>query len=265
MRSPPRRAPPYHAPVPLTTIVTRPRTRRAAPLFPRVVAALLAPLLLAGCGLLVRPRPAAALSFEFAPTTGDGYMNQVLTIVNEGNRVLAPTLEFTALDAAGRTLPSVRVASVYGSDRGRLVVPPGTSSDVLTFTGAGARAAEDVAVSVRTAEPVDVPAVNVQPVVTPVADDGRVLDRNSRFTAVSVRNDDSEQMTVRLVYIIWTAPPADPATGQRQQAERVVPIGGLILLPPKHTTVVPVTGEARAAVDDAAGRVPASIKAYLSW
>lgn len=241
-------------------IVTRPRTRRAGPLFPRVVAALLVPLLLAGCGVLVRPRVAAALRFEFAPTTGDGHLNQVLTIVNDGDQVLAPTLEFTALDALGRTLPSVRVASVYGSDRGRLVVPPGASTDVLTFTGMAARAAEDVAVSVRSAEPVDAPAVDVQPVVTPVDDGGRVLDRNSRFTAVSIRNDDSEQMSVRVVYIIWSEPPAD----QRSQAQRVAPVGDLIVLPPKHTTVVPVTGEARAAVADAAGRASTSITAYLS-
>ncbi|MER6593195.1 hypothetical protein ABT214_15350 [Micromonospora purpureochromogenes] len=246
--------------MPLTMIVTRPRPGRAAPLLAQVVAGLVATLLLAGCGLVVRPRPAAALRFEFAPTTGDGYMNQVLTIFNEGTQVLAPTLEFTALDAAGRALPSVRVATVFGSDRGRLVVPPGAGVDVLTFTGAGARAAEDVTVSVRTAEPVDAPAVDVVPVVTPVDDGGRVLDRNSRFTAVSVRNDDSEQMSVRLLYIIWTDPPAD----QRQQAERVVPVGDLIVLPPKHTTLVPVTGEARAAVADAAGRAPTSIKAYLS-
>ncbi|WP_328418432.1 hypothetical protein OG470_32505 [Micromonospora sp. NBC_00389] len=219
-----------------------------------------ATLLLAGCGILAGSRPAAALRFQIAADTGDGYMNQVLTIFNDGPQVLAPTLEFTALDAARTPLSNVEVATVYGSDRGRLVVPPAGGIDVLVFTGGAAQLAEDVAVSVRTTETVKAPAVDVDPVVTPVDESGRVPDRSSRFTAVSVRNDDSDQMSVRLVYIIWT----EPEGNQRQQAERVVPVGDLIVVPPKQTTLVPVAGEARTAVAGAAGLLPTSIKAYLS-
>ncbi len=256
--------PPYPAPVPpLSSTATRPRPHsraHAAPAPLRVVAGLVATLLLAGCGLVARPRPATALRFQFAATTGDGYMNQLLTIYNDSNQMLAPTLEFTALDAARSPLSKVKVTPIYGSDRGQLVVPPGGGVDVLVFTGEGAQLAEDVAVSVRTTETVKAPAVDVEPVVTPVDESGRVLDRSSQFTAVSVRNDDSEQMSVRLVYIIWT----EQAGDQRQQAERVVPVGDLIVVPPKQTTLVPVTGAARTAVAGAAGRVPTSIKGYLS-
>lgn len=245
----------------LFSTATRPRRRaHGAPASLGVVAGLVVTLLLAGCGLVTPPGAASLLRFEFAPTTGDGYMNQLLTIYNDGTRLLAPTLEFTALDAARSPLPAVRVTTVYGSDRGRLVVPPGGGVDVLVFTGEGAQLAEDVTVSVRAAEVVDAPVVGVEPVVTPVDDSGRVLDRNSRFTAVSLRNEDSEPMSVRLVYIVWTEPEGD----ERQQAEQVVPVGDLIVLPPKQSTLVPVTGAARTAVAGAAGRVPASIKAYLS-
>ncbi|MEU5526196.1 hypothetical protein ABZ744_04585 [Micromonospora chersina] len=245
----------------LSSTAIRSRHRaHGAPKFLGVLAGLVVTLLLAGCGLVARPGAASLLRFEFAPTTGDGYMNQLLTIHNDGTRLLAPTLEFTALDAFRNPLPAVKVTTVYGSDRGRLVVPPGGGVDVLVFTGEGAASAEDVAVSVRTAEVVDAPVVGVEPVVTPMDDSGRALDRNSRFTAVSLRNDDSEPMSVRLVYIVWTEPEGD----ERQQAEQVVPVGDLIVLPPNQSTLVPVTGAARTAVEGAAGRVPASIKAYLS-
>ncbi|MFC4148028.1 hypothetical protein ACFO0M_17370 [Micromonospora mangrovi] len=187
-------------------------------------------------------------------------MNQLLTIYNDGPTMLAPTLEFTALDAHRRPLPTVRVTTAYGSERGELVIPPGFGTDVLIFTGEEAQAAEDVTVSVRTAETVNAPRVDIEPVVTPMDDSGRVLDRNSRFTTVSLKNDDSEQMSVRLVYIIWTWPEKD----ERQQPDRVVPVGDLVVIPPKQTMLVPVTGEAQAAVASTAGRIPASIKAYLS-
>ncbi len=225
-----------------------------------MVAGLVATLLLAGCGLLTPPSPASLLRFQFTPVTGTGYMNQTLTIYNDSARMVAPTLEFTALDATGRPLPAVQVTTVYGSDRGRLVVAPGGGLDVLIFAGEGARLAEDVAVSVRAAERVDAPAVGVEPIVAPVDDSGRVVDRNSPFAAVSLRNEDSEPMHVRLVYIIWT----EPEGIERQQAERVVPIGDLIVIPPKLGTLVPVRGEAQTAMTDAAGHVPTSIKAYLS-
>lgn len=244
----------------LFSITNRPRPAARAVQPVRVVAGLAATLLLAACGLVEQPRPTADLRFRFAATTGDGYMNQTLAIYNDSSHVLAPTLEFTALDATGDPLPEVEVTTVYGSDRGQLVVPPGTGLDVLIFTGERAQLAEDVTVSVRTAEAVEARAIEVEPVVTPLDDAGRILDRSSMFTAVSVRNDNRAQMSVRLVYIIWTEPEGD----RRQQAERVVPVGDLIVIPPRQTTVVPLTGEALTATVGAAGRVPTSIKAYLS-
>ncbi|MFE9693229.1 hypothetical protein [Micromonospora sp. NPDC005806] len=53
-----------------------------------MIAGFLATLLLAGCGLVARPRPGAPLRFEFAATTGDGYMNQLLTIYNGSTKCL---------------------------------------------------------------------------------------------------------------------------------------------------------------------------------
>ncbi|MEU5872578.1 hypothetical protein AB0A73_13605 [Glycomyces sp. NPDC047369] len=188
-------------------------------------------------------------------------MNQVLTIFNDSTRVLAPTLEFTALDARRNPLPTVKITTVYGSDQGRLVVPPGGGLDVLVFSGEGAQLAEDVAVSVRAAEVVEAPAVQVEPVVSTADEFGRALDRGSPFTALSVRNDDdSAPMSVRLVYIIWTEPKGD----ERQQADGVLPIGDLIVVPPHQSTLVPLSGDALATVTESEGLVPTSIKAYLS-
>nr|WTA70813.1 hypothetical protein OHB51_17340 [Micromonospora sp. NBC_00855] len=246
-------------PIPLSPM-SRPTRRALAGAAPVVVVGGLLATLLAGCGLIARPDPAAALRFQFEATSGDGYMNQILTIFNDSTRALAPILEFTALDASRAPLPMVTVTTVYGSDQGRVVVPPGEGMDVLVFSGDGAHLAEDVTVSVRTTETAEGRAAQVDPVVTPMDDSGRILDRGSPFTAVSVRNNAREPMSVRLVYIIWTVPEGD----ERQQAERVVPIGELIVVPPRQSTLVPVAGEARATVAEAAGVVPTSIKAYLS-
>ncbi|MEU5934498.1 hypothetical protein [Micromonospora sp. NPDC047187] len=52
-----------------------------------------------------------------------------------------------------------------------------------------------------------------------------------------------------------------PVLAELQQAKRVVPIGDLIVVPPRQATLVPVPGEAQTTVTEAAGRVPTGIKA----
>jgi hypothetical protein len=87
-----------------------------------MAAGLVATLLLAGCGLLTPPSPASLLRFQFTPITGPGYMSQTLTIYNDSARMVAPTLEFAALDATGRPLPTV------GSPRSTAATGDGWSS-----------------------------------------------------------------------------------------------------------------------------------------
>ncbi|HEX5541824.1 MAG TPA: hypothetical protein VFX60_09710 [Micromonospora sp.] len=187
-------------------------------------------------------------------------MNQVLVIDNAGHRSVAPTLEFTALDSYGEALSDVWVTTVFGSDLGDLVVPPGESADVLVFEGAGSDRVEDVRVFVKDAAVVDFPLIRSDVEVEPLDAEGRPVTRNDRFTSVALHNDNPDPVAVRLVYIIWT----DPPPSRTQQAERVLPVGDLIVVPARGTVTVPMEGEADLANAMAAGRVAASIKAYFS-
>ena len=67
--------------------------------------------------------PPDRLRFEYTRTTGPGYMDQTLDILNTGLSAVVPTLEFTAVDRLGAPLPDVTVTTVFGSHRGDMVVP----------------------------------------------------------------------------------------------------------------------------------------------
>jgi hypothetical protein len=83
-----------------------------------------------------KPTPAQSddLAFDFDLTSKPGFMDQALRIENRGTSGVAPVLAFTPLDGSGNTLPGVTVATAYGSDEGRVVVPPRSIVfDVLRF------------------------------------------------------------------------------------------------------------------------------------
>lgn len=86
---------------------------------------------LAGCSLSGASARAtiASLSFSYQAFGKTGYIDQTLSINNDGRMSVVPTLVITALDNAGRDLPDVRVTTAFGSDQGSLVVQPGGGVD----------------------------------------------------------------------------------------------------------------------------------------
>ncbi|MFF3460148.1 hypothetical protein ACFYXH_38810 [Streptomyces sp. NPDC002730] len=76
-------------------------------------------------------------------------MNQQLEIENVYRGSAVPVLSFSALDKNRQVLPQVKVSTVYGSDRGNLVAPYGTSIDILRFSGPGEHDVSDVRVTVQ--------------------------------------------------------------------------------------------------------------------
>lgn len=203
----------------------------------------------------------ASLSFHYVGDSGvDQTMNQQLEIKNGLRESLAPVLSFTALDKNHQVLPQVTVSTVYGSDRGNLVAPYGTSIDILRFSGTGEHDVADVRVTVQSAAAARIPAGEYDVKTQALDGQGREISRFERFSAVRLTNEDDFPVSVRIAYILWDQPP----TGTTQQAVEVTPVGGLTEVPAHGTSVVQVTGDAVAAVARNSGGPAVSLKAYSS-
>ena len=220
-------------------------------------------MLPAGCGLIpVTRRPALPkFEIEYAASTATGTMNQLLGITNLGPRSYVPVLRLSAVDDSGLALPDVTVSTIFGSDRGELVVPTHTGVvDVLRFSGAHADRVADVRATVLRASRVDYPEMTTDLVVTPFDAAGDKVSRNDLFTRVQVGNDNDRPLTVRLVYIVWNVPPE----GRTQQADRTEPIGDLVTVPAHGRTDVSIAPDDAAVIRQFAGTAPTSIKVYPS-
>lgn len=208
------------------------------------------------------PRPyVGKLSFAYhASWPEKETINQVLDIQNGDQRSVVPVLAFTALDKRHTVLSRVKVTTVFGSDRGNLVVPYGYGMDILRFSGPGAHQVADVRVRVVSVVPARIRAGVHDVLVQPLDAHGRKVDKFSRFTALRVSNADDFPVAVRLAYLVYDQPPK----GQTQQAVVVVPVGGLIHVPASGTALVKVTGAAAAAVARYSNGPAVSIKPYNS-
>lgn len=238
-----------------------------------VAAVVVGGVFLAGCGARPGSRESGevdavdlgsgkdALSFQYVGDSGvDDTMNQQLSITNAIQVSLAPVLRFEALDKDDNVLPDVTVNTVYGSNRGDLVVPYGTSLDILRFSGAGKHEVADVRVTVLEAYGARIPAGPHEVTTQALDAHGRETSRFMRFSAVRLTNEDDIAVSVRIAYILWDQPPK----GVTQQAVEVTPVGGLVRVPAHSTAVVRVTGKAAAAVARNSNGPAVSLKAYNS-
>lgn len=173
---------------------------------------------------------------------------------------MVPVLAFTALDKHRKLLPQVKVRTVYGSDRGTLVVPYGWGADILRFSGPGAHEVADVRVRVVSVVPARIRAGIHDVTVQPLDARGHKIDKFSRFAALRLSNADAFPVSVRVAYLVYD----QPSKGQSQQAVVVVPVGGLTRIPARGTALVKVTGTAAAAVARYSGGPAVSIKPYSS-
>ncbi|MFF2436180.1 hypothetical protein ACFVU4_18695 [Streptomyces sp. NPDC058107] len=187
-------------------------------------------------------------------------MNQQLEIKNVSGGSLVPILSFSALDKNHQVLPEVKVSTVYGSDRGDLVAPYGTSIDILRFSGPGKHDVADVRVKVHSTATALIPAGEHEVTTQALDIHGREITRFERFSKVRLTNEDDFPVSVRIAYILWDQPPK----GVTQQAVEVTAVGGLTVVPPHGTAVVKVTGDAAAAVARNSNGPAVSIKAYNS-
>ena len=153
------------------------------------------------------------------------------------------------------------VTTVYGSNRGNVVVPArGFATDVMRFNGDGVDRIADVRATVAVPVEVEYPPAPVEPVVTPLDSAGAEVTRNDAFTRVQVANDNDDPVTLRLVYIVWD----EPSAGRTQQAELVVPLDDVVTVPAHGETEVTVEPNDAAVIEQYAGVALASVKVYLS-
>ena len=130
------------------------------------------------------------LHFAYRQLAPEQPFDQLLTIDNPGPAGMAPTLEFTALDAAGKPLADVAVKTVYGTDRGIFVVPARSSaSEMLRFPGSMDRPVAGIAVRVKAVDEFPEATVRTLPRFYRI-DDGRAY-------RVIIRGD--APVTVRVV------------------------------------------------------------------
>jgi hypothetical protein len=201
------------------------------------------------------------LTFSYAAHPGEDLLDQQLLIDNRSPYAVTPALSLTALDDSGEPLPGVTVTTVFGSDHGGLVVPPGGGYDVLIFDGPRAAEVADVEVAVDDAPTVPFPPVDTEVDVAALDGQGLSTTHDRRIAAVRLTNGNGIPVTVRLVYVVWS----DPAPGGAQQAETVTPVGDLIEVPGDGGVSVAMKGPAdavnRAVV---AGHRWASVLAYFA-
>jgi len=187
-------------------------------------------------------------------------INQVVDIKNDDEQSVVPVLAFTPLDKHHKVLSQVTVRTVYGTDRGNVVVPYGYGMEILRFSGPGAHQVADVRVRVVSVTPARIRAGIHSVTVQPLDVHGRKVDKFSRFAALRLSNADDFPVAVRLAYLVYDQPPK----GQTQQAVVVVPVGGLIHVPARGTAEVKVTGAAATAVARYSDGPAVSIKPYNS-
>lgn len=198
------------------------------------------------------------IAYEFESLGGENEMDQVLWLEHGADVGLAPKLALTPLDGEGDEIPGVKVHTAFGSDEGRLVIPPKAAViDILRFSGKRARDVEDVELEVPSLERVETTEPAPEAVdITRIDSKGRPFkapDGGGFFDAVRVDNPSAGSARVRVALIEWE----DPPPGQPQQAARVTPLSDLLQVPGKDSKTITLPPELR-------GQVVGSVKAYYS-
>ncbi len=196
------------------------------------------------------------ISVDYQDIAEPGFMDQTVLIEHGSDRAVIPTMEYTPLDADGAVVPGVEVSTVYGSDRGQLVVGTAGEIDILVFQGE--RSSEVVDATGTATDVVELDIAPARWVSQPRAfRDGAEVAKFEVFDAVALSNDTSSDVVLRVVCIVWNS----PGQGQAQQAEQVDTVVDQVLVGAGDTSLVPVSREF-AARTDAVGFGCASVKAH---
>jgi hypothetical protein len=218
-----------------------------------IVGALLA-FVLVGCGSSPSGPNAIGLRFSYVGVAPAGRIDQTVSITNPSDHLAAiPTLSFRALDENSHPVPGVSVITVYGSDRGLVVVPAHYEVfDIVRFEGADAGRVKTVKVTVKKVRTFE-DSGTTYPKVGYVDVYGHSVEYPFEARTVRVTNPGDSGYVVRLVGIKWN----DPLPGHSQQVSAVTPIGVPVRVAAHSHLDVPLTSA------DAAQQYD-TVKAYIS-
>lgn len=146
-----------------------------------------------------RQRKSQPFTVRYAPLATDGSLDQTLTITNNTEVSVQPTLRFTPRSMYGAELPHVTTQGVNGSHLGRAILPAGGSlREVLRFDGQGAQQVRAVEVELAAVDEIDHPALE-QDVKTVMIDlDQKATAEPEDFWGIGVVNPNPFGVTIRI-------------------------------------------------------------------
>lgn len=146
-----------------------------------------------------RSRPRYPYSVTYVPVATDGSLDQTLTLRNNTDVSVRPTLAFLTRDIWGRELPLVVTRTVNGTDRGGPLLPAhGSMSDVLRFDGPGSRDVRVVEVTLADVEELDHPALEGEIKTVMIDLEQKATADPAEFWGIGMVNPNPFGVTVRV-------------------------------------------------------------------
>ena len=136
---------------------------------------------------------------RYTPIATDGSLDQTLTITNNTDVSVQPTLRFGPRNMYGHELPHVTTQGVNGSHLGRAVLPAGgTLREVLRFDGQGSDQVRFVDVELADVEELDLPALEQDTRTVMIDLEQKATDEPADFWGIGVVNPNPFGVTLRI-------------------------------------------------------------------
>lgn len=146
-----------------------------------------------------RQRRFQPFSVRYVPVATDGSLDQTLTITNNTEVSVQPTLRFRPHNVYGVELPHVTTRGVNSTHLGRAILPAGgTLREVLRFDGQGAEQVRAVQVELTEVEEIDHPALEQDTKTVMINLDQKATADPDEFWGIGVVNPNPFGVTIRI-------------------------------------------------------------------
>lgn len=146
-----------------------------------------------------RSRPKQPFTVTYVARSTDHSPDQLLTLQNNTEVSVQPTLNITARDFWGRELPHVVTQTVNGSNRGGPILPAGgTLIDILRFDGPGSRDVATVNLELVAVDEVSHPALEGDVTSVMIDLDQKATADPDEFWGIGLVNPNPFGVTVRV-------------------------------------------------------------------
>lgn len=154
-----------------------------------------------------RQRPPQPFAVSYVPIAADGSLDQCLTITNNTEVSVMPTLRFRPHNMYGMELPHVTTRGVNGSHAGCAVLPAGGSlRDILRFDGQGSDQVRHVQVELAGAEEIDHPALEHDVTAVMIDLDQKATADPDQFWGIGIVNANPFGVTLRISLVALEEP-----------------------------------------------------------